>query len=149
MNKKLVVNKGYTLTVVSWENDGDYYDTNFVTVDSLEKAEALFNLMLLCKSKNNNPNGVIKLGNTGNEGFYEKQVELLYNFFKNNPILLTKSLENKDFKDDDYEDYITDLFYQVVDGLLGNSEYCICRVMESCIITYSPEDIYNLIIFES
>jgi hypothetical protein len=33
-NKQNIVKKGYTLKVVSWENDGDYYQTNYKKVDT-------------------------------------------------------------------------------------------------------------------
>ena len=107
MKQKLVVNKGYTITVVSWENDGDNHKTVSKTVTTYEKAEALYYLMLLCISKNNQPKGVIRLGNTGDEGFNEQQIDLLYDFFKTSPILLEKPLESKDSMDeDDFEDYV-------------------------------------------
>jgi hypothetical protein len=31
------IKKGYTLTVTSWENDGDYYNTKSKTVETLEE----------------------------------------------------------------------------------------------------------------
>lgn len=140
---KKVINKGYTLTVTSWENDADNYNKESITVDNKEEAKALYELMKLCTSKNNLPEGTIRLGNTGENGFNAQQIDLLYNFFKNNPILLKEPLENKESMDEDeFMDYIQDLFYQAEDGLLGSSEYYTCRVMEECIITYSPKDIY-------
>lgn len=45
------MNKGYRVTCTSWENDGDYYNTNFVTVDSKELALAIRELCLLSVSK--------------------------------------------------------------------------------------------------
>lgn len=140
---KKVINKGYTLTVTSWENDGDNYNTISKTVDSKEEAHALYKLMKLCVSKDNRPKGITTLGNTEESGFNENQLDLLYDFFKNNPILLKEKLEDKNSMDeDDFKDYITDLFYQSEDGLLGSSEWYACRVMESCVVTYSSEDIY-------
>ena len=38
---KKIRSKGYTLEVVSWENDADNYQTHLVTVDSEDKALAL------------------------------------------------------------------------------------------------------------
>lgn len=140
---KKVINKGYTLTVTSWENDGDNYKTISTTVDNKEKANALYELMKLCTSKNNPPKGTIRLGNTGEKGFNAQQIDLLYNFFKDNPILLKEPLENKEsMNEDEFMDYIQDLFYQAENGLLGSSEWYVCRVMESCIVRYSPENIY-------
>lgn len=139
MNK---ISKGYTLTVTSWENDADNYKTISHTVDTKEKAEALYKLMQLCISKNNKPKGIIRLGNTGEEGFNEQQIDLLYDFFKQNPILLEEPLEDEDSMDKDgWNDYIQDLFYRVGKGLLSSSEWYTCRVMESCVVTYSPIDV--------
>ena len=138
-----VINKGYTLTVTSWENDADNYKTNSTTVDSKEKARVLYDLMQLCVSKNNQPKGVIRLGNTPEEGFDKNQIILLEQFFKENHILSQESLDNKDnMSKDDWRDYITTMFYEIEDGLLGSSEYYACRVMDSCVVTYSPEDVY-------
>ena len=74
--KQQVAKKGYTITVDSWENDGDYSQTHSITVDSKEKAKAYHDLMQLCKSENNQPKGVIKLGNTYGS-FSEKQEEVI------------------------------------------------------------------------
>jgi hypothetical protein len=75
------INKGYTLTVVSWENDADYYQTKSKTVDTLEEAKVWYEMMQLCKSKNNQPKGVIMLGNTYG-GFDEQQEEVAKEFMK-------------------------------------------------------------------
>ena len=85
-NKIKVINKGYTLTVVSWENDGDNYNTKSKIVDSKEKAKAYYDLMQLCKSENNPKAGEIGLGNSSN--FSQKQIEAITTFLKANPILL-------------------------------------------------------------
>lgn len=136
------IKKGYTLTVTSWENDADNYNTNSKTVETKEEAKALYDLMQLCVSKNNKPKGVIRLGNTGDNGFDIYQIDLLYEFFKSNSVLLKEPLENIDSMDvDDEKDYITNLFYEAEDGLLGSSEHYTCRVMESCVVTYSDVEV--------
>ena len=132
---KKVIEKGYTITVVSWENDGDNYNTKSITVDSKEKAKAYYGLMKLCESENNQKKGVIKLGNSCDE-FSEEQIEVIVNFLKANPILLEgDDVENAD------DEQIVDWFYSLTYDLLGSSEYYACRVMESCNITYSENDI--------
>lgn len=138
--KKLVVKKGYTLTVDSWENDADNSQTHSTTVVTLKKATALYNLMQLCVSKNNLPKGVIRLGNTL-ESFSFKQIELIEDFLKANPILGKIEARNEE-DDDDWDDYIRDRFHTITAGLLGSSEDFICRVMEDCVVTYSDKDIY-------
>lgn len=133
LNKRLIVNEGYTLSVVSWENDADNYKTKNKTVKSIEEAESLYKLMQLCKSKNSgNRTG---LGNTTDDNFNERQIETIVNFFQENTILL------KDSNIKEENDYIN-LFYDLTYDTLGSSEYYLCRVMESCTVTYSPSDIY-------
>ena len=130
-----VVKKGYTLTVVSWENDGDNYNTNSITVESKEMAEAYYNMMQLCRSKNNRINGEIGLGNSS-DGFNRRQRQAIISLFDNYPILLQGTEIDEDEHNLDY------LFMEISVDLLGSSEFYTCRVMESCTITYSPEDIY-------
>ena len=128
------INKGYTLTVTSWENDGDNYNTNSITVSKEEKAKAYWNMMKLCTPKNRSED--VKLGNTYGY-FSEKQEKLIVKFLKANPILLEgNDIENADM------DQLVSWFMEISSELLGNSENYSCRVMESCVITYSPEDVY-------
>lgn len=139
--QKLVVKKGYTLTVDSWENDADFNQTHSRTVKTLEEAIALYNFMQLCVSKNNLPKGVIRLGNTF-DSFSYAQIELIEDFLKANPILGKIEARNEEDDDDDWDDYIRDRFHTITGGLLGSSEDFTCRVMEECIVTYSDKDIY-------
>lgn len=144
MNKQLVINKGYTLEVKSWENDGDYSNIKKKTVQSKEIAKALFDLMQLCKSKNNQAKGKIGLGNTCDE-FDENQKIAIINFFKSNPILVKESFKEEIDDITDEDDFI-DMFHEISYELIGGSDFYVCRVMESCKVTYSPEDIYLEII---
>lgn len=125
--KKKVINKGYTLTVTSWENDGDNYRTKAITVETKEEANKIYHI---CKdvfvSCNNGKGGV---GNSMEGEEYhvlKKYVENHKGFFPN--------LE----EDEEIIDYFADLAH----SLMGGSEYYDFRICESCIITYSPEDIY-------
>ena len=47
MSDKLVVKKGYTIEVTSWENDGDNYKTKTLTVDDKEQSIAILDM---CKN---------------------------------------------------------------------------------------------------
>jgi len=71
MNK---INKGYTLTVTSYENDGDYPNTESKTLATLEEAKVWNEMMQLCKSN--------ILGNTYDD-FNNKQKKLLKNLLRN------------------------------------------------------------------
>jgi hypothetical protein len=138
-NKKLIVKKGYTLTVVSWENYGDNYNTKTMTVETVEEAETFYKLMQLCKSKNNG--GL--LGNSHDE-YNARQLTALGDFFRENPAALkgffkyNPDLDVTDIDDETYAEYFDD----IKGDLLGYSEFYLCRVMDSCTVTYSPEDIY-------
>jgi len=137
MNK---INKGYTLTVTSWENDADNYKTISKTVQTLEEAKVWFEMMQLCKSKNNQPKDVIMLGNTYG-GFNTKQEEVAKDFIKEyHKILLP------DDNIEDNEDNLADWFCDLAGELLGYGEDYACRVMESCVVTYSPIDVIPEII---
>lgn len=132
-NKIKVVNKGYTLTVVSWKNDGDDYNTQSKTVKTIKEAKVWWDMMLLCKDGCNNK---ISLGNSY-DGFSKKQEEIAKDFLKENYKIL---LPNDNIKEN--EDDLVDWFCDLASELLGSSENYMCRVMESCVITYSSEDIY-------
>lgn len=133
MGKK-VINKGYTITVTSWENDGDNSQTHSITVDTKEKAKAYHDLMQLCESENNQSKGVVKLGNACD--FSDEQEQLIIDFLKANPILLDGYDDIETMENDDIIDIFSDITYE----LLGSSEWYKCRVMEECVITYSPKD---------
>jgi hypothetical protein len=118
MNKELVIEKGYTLTVTSWENDGDNYNTESMTVETLEEARRIYRVCNeLFKSDDE--------GGVGNSMSGENE-EVIEEYIENNPELnLT-------------EGEIRDLSYD----LMGSSEYYDYRVCESVSVTYSPKDIY-------
>ena len=134
---KKVIEKGYTLTVVSWENDGDYYSTHSKTVQTLEEAKVWWEMMQLCKS-HSGPEDIIDLGNS-HGGFNKNQIEMASDFIKkHHKILLVP--------DDNIEEYnnaeLSYWFCDLAGELLGRSEDYACRVAESCVITYSNEDVY-------
>lgn len=136
-----VINKGYTLTVTSWENDGDNYNTLSKTVATKEEAKAWYEMMQLCKSENNQPNGVIKLGNT--DEISDKQSKVIIDFIEQNDLIFQREiLDEIKEEDNDVAEELEDWFFERAAELLGSSEYYMCRVMESCTVTYLPEDIY-------
>ena len=132
MIKNLIQKKGYTITVESWENDGDYSQTREVTVETLEKAKALANICELAHRTKNNRNGI---GNTS-EYDEEKCKDLILEFFENeeNKVLLNDRCKTED-------DYI-DIFNDWAGDLLGYSEFYLYRVCDSYEISYTPEDVY-------
>ena len=128
MEKTKVIQKGYTITVVSWENDGDNYRTKSMVVDSKEKALAIKHM---CETIFKSCNGGI--GNMmDDEG--DKAFEVILPYMKAYPDLY----DNKDYNDGELLDICLNLNYE----LMGGSTSVASRVCESVRITYSPEDIY-------
>ncbi len=115
--KELIVQKGYTLTVSSWENDGDYSDTNEKTYDNKEDAIAMARLLTNCIS-----------GIANDDEDHEEEI-LEY---------LEEHADSLGIEKTDVDKVTWDL----VPDLLGSSEYYTFRVPETVTISYSPEDIY-------
>lgn len=130
--EKKIISEGYTLEVVSWENDGDNYKTEFFTVKSKELAIAVAKM---CKelfvSCNNKGKGI---GNMMEDEGDEAR-EIILPYMKTHPELYS---DKKNLSDDK----LVDICMEYNHKLLGGSEYYYSRVLESCIITYSPKDIF-------
>ena len=129
-NKHLLLPKGYTLSITSWENDGDYYATNDYTVDNKDIAKEILDLCNLCVSGSNNKTTV------GN-GYASSRQYLIVEFFKQHQ-LLSKYLEI-DLND---KNSIMDAFYELTYDLFGSSEDYDCRVFSNAIVLYSPVDVF-------
>lgn len=116
MSKELVVKKGYTFKVLSWENDGDNYQTKFYTVGSMEQAKNIHTIL----EKNIG-------GNECSDGkeFEELIVELM------SSLGYTGSNEE-----------LVDTHQDICYNLLGSCEWYYNRVCESITVTYSEQDIY-------
>lgn len=153
---KQLISKGYTITVTSCENDGDYYKTKSITVQTIEEAKAWYELMEFCKPYKKK--GQIPLG--GTQRFSEKQIEAIYDLFLKNKeyykiddktldvlkeyIELLNSEDGYDTDEDDYIWTIQNDFKVVVFDLIDEPDdvdYA-CRNVKSCKIEYSPEDVY-------
>jgi uncharacterized membrane protein YkvA (DUF1232 family) len=75
------------------------------------------------------------LGNSYN-GFNAKQEEVAKDFIKKYHKILVP-----DDNIEDNEDNLADWFCALAGELLGYGENYACRVMESCVVTYSPIDV--------
>lgn len=130
MDEVIVVKKGYTISVTSWENDGDNYNTKTMTVDDKEYALAI---LQMCKdifvSCNNGDGGI---GNANGGKGEAKAADLIKEYASDKPLI------NKGETDPDtIYDLVMDLNYE----LMGSSEFYHSRVFESGFITYSPVDV--------
>lgn len=170
LNKKLVASKGYTLYVTSWENDGDNYKTNTLTVQDKEHAIII---VKMCKDlfKSFDEDEFTGIGNTIEDSFEEEMAKnIIIDYLIKNPEIFkyydVKTIDDykediiKLFPDEDnYIEYVPDFMNEntkikekfvnfVMDKinrpLLG---YCFdegyfSRVFDSYEITYSADDIY-------
>ena len=169
MNKKKVVSKGYTVEVVSWENDGDNYKTETHTYESKEEALTIKKMCeILFRSCNNGDGGI------GNMTDYNSPKPIITEYIIQNPEILNfkqdstkpSDLEEaiklafpEETKEIDWSDLIHDYIETTKEGeeiydnwhdivmdynwqLLGGSEYYASRIAESVTIYYSPKDVY-------
>ena len=156
-----VVNEGYILEIVSWENDADNYRTKSRMFNTKEEAIAVKKLCIVLFDSSNNGDGGI--GNLMKNN-YEKSLPIILNYLTLNPELLKirnekspldfekeikEAFPEKNLEEDwiehihDYMDnhsYIVDSWSDFVMDynrqLLGGSEYYLSRIAESASICY-------------
>ncbi len=115
-----IASKGYTVEVVSWENDGDNYRTKSITVDNKDEALKIKQIcQTLFKSCNNGEGGI---GNSM-DGECEDIIE---DYIEDNPEMnLT-------------QDYIEHL----ANKLMGYSDFYDYRVCEQVNVYFLAEDVF-------
>ena len=126
----IVAKKGYTLKVVSWENDGDNYSTLFHTVSSCAEAQALrdvCNILFGCNSDHKNPIGI---GNMMGDDDYQSVIK---EYLIKHPEVTKYLGDAGDIMDFNY-------------AVMGGSEYYTSRVCDSVEVTYVSEDVYGEIV---
>lgn len=133
MAKEKILTKGYTLKIISWENDGDNRRTIEYHTEDLEKAKSIKHmcdyLFGACYHETNSNYGI---GNSSCESDYEYR---LNRYVEDYPeLFITEKGEITKYP----YDWASDWAWELMRG----SEYYDFRVCESCIILYSPEDIY-------
>lgn len=140
MAKSKVVSKGYTLSVESWENDGDNYKTNELIFESKELAIAVARLCrdLFCSG----PGGI---GNSdGSDVDFDSPEtddvhKTIIDYMKAHPELY-------EFVKEPSESELVEICMNYNKSLMDSSEYYYSRVFDSASLTYSPEDTYLEII---
>ena len=118
-----VVDKGYTLKVSSWENDGDYNRTKTHVVYNIEDAKLMYKLCTELFTSEGVGNSMDNEDDSIINEYIQNNIDLFSNFSPETDLL--------------------DLIYELGYELMGGSEYYDFRVCESCIITYSAEDIFS------
>ena len=132
---KKVISKGYTLSVTSWENDGDNYRTESITIDNKELAIAVARMCKeLFASSNNGEGGIGNLM----EDDDKKAKKIILSYMKAHPELYPKIRNNKKISDDK----LIRICMEYNCDLMGGSEYYYSRVFDSFSLTYAPEDIF-------
>lgn len=130
-----IAEKGYTVKVVSWENDGDNYRTESKTYDNKELAIAVAKMCkTLFRSINSSTTGI---GNSNDREDTKVQARVA-TYFTNHPELLV-DIEVKD--PDDPEELVEICSEYYASDLLGYSEYYSFRVCESVSLYYLEQDI--------
>tara|TARA_B100001105_G_scaffold148940_1_gene119432 strand:- start:3882 stop:4307 length:426 start_codon:yes stop_codon:yes gene_type:complete len=133
--KKKIINKGYTVEVVSWENDGDNYRTKSTTYSSLEEAKAV---KRMCENLFISGHDDNTVGNKV-EDQYEECCEIVKSYLVSHPESQSGHFK---VKEDTRAGDAWDSISHVNSDLLGSSEYYFSRVCESCTIYFSPQDVY-------
>ena len=129
-NKHLLLPKGYTLYITSWENDGDYYNTMEYTVDNKDIAKEILDFCNLCESGSNNTTTV------GN-GYASSRENLIVEFFKQHKLLADHLHINLND-----EGSIMNGFYDLARSVFSTSEYYDCRAFSDATVVYSPVDVF-------
>lgn len=141
MGEIKAVQKGYTLAVKSWENDGDNYNTKSMTVETFAEAKVIRDMCIkLFQSESRGKGGV------GNSMGENGKCDVIEYFTENEEAfkVLPSYWELKDrmaispYQENEIFEYFTDWAYELMSG----SEYYDFRVCESCVVTYSPIDIF-------
>lgn len=140
--KMLVQPAGYAITVTSWENDGDSYNTKTLTVSSREEAQVLYNLAMLLRSRSHNQNS---FGNMYEPNEYELQqfsdavaaIPYINNFLHSICPELEADIEDPE-NGAEYMDVVMDQLYEL--GLTCGEFYT--RVAETIVVHYYAEPVY-------
>ena len=140
--KEILMKKGYTLEVTSWENDADNYKTKSIYCgDNEEDAKALLKLCKELFSSHHNGN-CIGIGNIM-EDDYERAIDRTQEYLDNNPSIVqaVNKYYNCDLDisegDDIHDIVIADFNFEI----LGSSEYYCSRVFDKGRVLYTPEDL--------
>ena len=128
LKQKMILKKGYTVTITSWENDADHYATKSKTYDTLEYSMAILTMLKELLGTNYGSENCI--ANLSNEG---KEEEVIIRYIREHEEILNGEI----LKDEILLDFFQDIHYD----LLGNSDFYPYRVFETGDIVFSPIDI--------
>ena len=125
MTKILKYEKGYVITVNSWENDGDYKNSQTVHTASRSMASFMVKILdVLAKSDNTNR--------------YDENMNALMSELQHLEPLYLAEYPDSEEPADYFESFVYEFIYDA--GL--SSEYYNCRVVEDIIAIHYPENVY-------
>ena len=122
------IKAGYRITVTSWENDADNYNTQ--TVDGLSESDAYYHIDLLKLIAGSHCNDNTVFGN-----LYEPRDSEVEAFEK----AATKVLVKHNKLEDDYEPL--NIAVDIISDYTGNSEGYLTRVAEYISVEFVPQEI--------
>lgn len=129
-----VIPAGYRLSIDSWENDGDYRQTEIIEGLSKERVQFLIELLSLFRSESNN-DGCFGNMYDPDEGEITLAVAAMRQVMD----------KHRDALEDDEVDYMTDVdqyfFSEMVSTYLGSSENYWSRVFDGVKVEYTPTEI--------
>lgn len=135
---KTLYRAGYLIRVLSWENDGDNYNTKEIQVDTEQEARDVVDFCNLFGSKS-----FYDEDDIGNlcDGEYEPARPVFRKFYFNHPGFVNLTLT--DYKNEEEEtDAICDAMMEVAYELgLSGGEYFYTRVCESVQVYHIPADV--------
>jgi hypothetical protein len=143
MTKELMLNRGYHITVTSWENDADNYNTKTLVAQDREEVGILVALFELLGSRNRNDDA---FGNMYEPSEAERQnfanavaaIPGMIAYLEKNFAWLKEAMEDPECGAG-HMDAVMDILYDV--GLSG-SEYYYTRVCEKITVFYVEHDVY-------
>jgi hypothetical protein len=127
----MIIKAGYRLSVTSWENDADNYQTHSIDGLSEEKVKNLIKLVSLFESSSNSKNKFGNLYEPSEEKIEKMDAELI----KFNDVLGYKHAKN----DEDHINYIKEKWLSEL-GIYSSGEFY-TRVFGDYTVEYTPTEI--------
>lgn len=144
--------KGYQLHVTTWENDGDFYQTEILS--GLTEADVRFYLDLANRFKSRNQSGKSGMGN--GEVTAKQLLELAQDLITKHPGISRSikldwidAIDKVENHDEELDLDCAEMIYTLVTNIIGYPAESIdvmnfCRVFDSFEVYYFPEDVMSV-----
>jgi hypothetical protein len=136
-----IIKKGFRVTVETWENDADNYNSGSVEGLSRQEAAFLVDFVKLFRSKNNHHSRGIGNMYDPNDSEIEKAFERVKEVVEKHRNTVEDSEEIKQYFFDDEGDVCEDGWVEYADELTLSGGEFYTRVMDSYKVEFIPEDI--------